>query len=275
MTARPKRVSRAPGSRKTAAAAKESRLSPRQAAAETLKLLRTHANAARAASYQRYFKEPVDYFGLDNETAQKIKRDLFDRVRATWGIPDAVRYCNAMVRDPHMESRGIGYQIVARFVPDAPPELLADVRRWLERTCGNWGLVDNLARSVLAPLLDRHPDLIPQVVSWTDSPNQWVRRGATVAFVPLVRKKKKYLTTAYQIATRLFGDEEDLMHKAVGWLLREAGKPEPERLRRCLLKNGPRIPRTTLRYAIERFPKEERRYLLEATRGEGAGKPHR
>ena len=62
-----------------------------------MKLLRTHANATRAASYQRYFKEPVNYFGLDNETAQRIKGDLFDRVRETWSIQDAVRYCNAMV----------------------------------------------------------------------------------------------------------------------------------------------------------------------------------
>lgn len=269
--ARGDRRSRGPG----AAKAKAPKLSPRQAASETLQLLRTHANATRAASYQRYFKEPVNYFGLDNETAQRIKGDLFDRVKATWGIHDAVRYCNAMVRDPHMESRGIGYQIVARFTPEAPPELLADVKRWLERTCGNWGLVDNLAPSVLAPLLDQHPDLVPEVVSWTDSPNQWVRRGATVAFVPLVRKRKKHLATAYQIAKRLFDDEEDLMHKAVGWLLREAGKSDTERLRRFLLKNGPRIPRTTVRYAIERFPKEERRHLLEATKRDGARKPRK
>jgi 3-methyladenine DNA glycosylase AlkD len=245
---------------------KKSKLSPHQVAAETLTLLRSHANAKRAASYQRYFKEPVHYFGLDNATSQKVKGDVYDRVRGSWSIQDAVRYCDAMVRDPHMEARGIGYQIVARFVSDAPPELLIDVKRWLERTCGNWGLVDNLAPSVLAPLLERHPGLIPQVVSWTDSPSQWVRRGATVAFVPLVSKKKKYLATAYRIAARLFGDEEDLMHKAVGWLLREAGKAEPDRLKKFLLKNGPKIPRTTVRYAIERFSKEERRYLLEATR---------
>jgi 3-methyladenine DNA glycosylase AlkD len=244
----------------------QSKLGPREAAEETLKLLRTNANKTRAASYQRYFKEPVDYFGLDTKSARRIKDDLIARIKGSWTIADAVKFCNAMVEDPHMESRGIGYLVVAHFVPEAPPGLLSDVKRWLEHTCGNWGLVDNLAPSVLAPLLELHPELIPEVVSWTESPNQWVRRGAAVAFVPLV-SKRKHLATAYLIASRLFGDKEDLIHKAVGWLLREAGKTDTKRLEKFLLKNGPKMPRTSVRYAIERFPKDKRKSLLEATKG--------
>lgn len=61
-------------------------------------------------------------------------------------------------------------------------------------------------------------------------------------------------------------EEEDLLHKAVGWMPREAGKADRERLEAWLLEMGSRLPRTTLRYAIERFPKEERKRLLEATR---------
>ncbi len=243
------------------------KLSPSRAAKEMLETLRGSANAARAESYQRYFKEPVNYFGLDTQGARRVKEELLAQVEGSWTIDDAVRFCKAMVRDPHMESRGIGYQVVAHFVAEARPELLDDLHHWLEHTCGNWGLVDNLAPSVVAPLLELHPDLIPTVVSWTDSPNQWVRRGAVVAFVPLVRKKRSYRTTAYRIAVRLFDDEEDLIHKAVGWLLREAGKPDQKRLESFLLKHGPKIPRTTVRYAIERFPKQERQRLLAATRG--------
>lgn len=244
-----------------------SKLTPRKAAEQTLKRLRAKTNKTRAASYQRYFKEPVDYFGVDNQSARQIREELLTEVEASWTIDDAVRFCNAMLKDPHMESRGTGYQVVAHFVATAPPELLDNIKRWLERSCGNWGLVDNLAPSVLAPFLELHPKLIPKVVAWTESPNQWLRRGAAVAFVPLVAKKKTYLASAYRIAANLFKDDEDLIHKAVGWLLREAGKQDPERLKKLLLKSGPNIPRTTVRYAIERFPKDERRRLLEATRG--------
>ena len=64
----------------------------------------------------------------------------------------------------------------------------------------------------------------------------------------------------------LHDDDEDLIQKAVGWMLREAGKADQPRLERYLRANGPSIPRTTLRYAIERFPDGKRRALLAATR---------
>ena len=74
------------------------------------------------------------------------------------------------------------------------------------------------------------------------------------------------LDLVYEIAKRLHADREDLIQKAVGWALREAGKTDPARLERYLRANGASIPRTTLRYAIERFPEAKRRNLLLATR---------
>jgi len=241
------------------------KLTASQGAREVLQRLHAGADPVKAASYQRYFKEPVAYLGLDKQGMEMIKQDFHEQIEGSWTIKDAVSFCKAMVRDEHMEARGFGYQVVARFIDEAPPGLLADIKGWLQRTCGNWGLVDNLAPSVLAPFLELHPDLIPEVVAWTESPSQWVRRGAAVGFVPLVTRKK-FLPPAYRVATKLLGDDEDLIHKAVGWLLREAGKSDPARLERFLLKNGPKIPRTTVRYAIERFPKEDRQRLLVATR---------
>lgn len=238
---------------------------PRRAALEMLELLRGNADAVKAASFQRYFKEPVSVFGVPTPIMKGIKSDLLGEVGKVWTIGDAVRFCEEMIRDPHLEARGFGFQVVAHFIDGAPADLLPTIKGWLEHSCGNWGLVDNLAPSVLAPLLDRHRELVPEVVGWTGSASLWVRRGAAVAFVPLARKKE-HLATAYRVASKLFGDREDLMHKAVGWLLREAGKADMNRLERFLLKNGPRMPRTSVRYAIERFPKDERKRLLEATR---------
>jgi 3-methyladenine DNA glycosylase AlkD len=150
-------------------------------------------------------------------------------------------------------------------VEGADPDLLGHVRRWLEDWCGNWGLVDNLAPSVLSPLLREYPELVPEVKEWTSSENQWVRRGAAVGFVSLV-EDDDFRDAAYEVATALLGDKEDLIHKAVGWLLREAGKVDRDRLEAYLLAQGPRLPRTTLRYAIEKFPKEDRNRIMEATR---------
>lgn len=245
--------------------ARTSGIPPRRAAEEMIATMQRRADPGRAASDQRYFKEPVELYGLSTPVARKMLKDLLAQVKGSWTLRDAVTFCKAMVRDPHLEPRGVGFQAVAAFVGEAGPELVKDVRRWLERSCGNWALVDNLAPSVLAPLVEEHPDVIPEIVAWTRSPNLWLRRGAVVTFVPLARHGQ-CLDTVYDVASRLFEDREDLMHKAVGWLLREAGKTDMPRLERFLRAEGPRIPRTTVRYAIERFPRDERKRLLEATR---------
>ena len=240
-------------------------LAPRPAAKEMIRQMRDQADPGKAASNQRYFKEPVEFYGLDTPTARKMLKDLLAQVKGSWTLRDAVGFCKEMVRDPHLEPRGVGFQVVAAFVDEAGPGLLKDVRRWLERSCGNWALVDNLAPSVLAPLVEKHPEVIPEIVAWTESRNLWLRRGAAVTFVPLARHGK-CLDTAYDVASRLFEDREDLMHKAVGWMLREAGKTDMRRLERFLKAEGSKIPRTTVRYAIERFPKDKRKHLLESTR---------
>ena len=93
----------------------------------------------------------------------------------------------------------------------------------------------------------------------------WLRRAALVTLVPFARRGRR-LVTAYRLAREHFADPEDLLHKAIGWLLRETGKTDGPRLKRFLLRHGPVIPRTALRYAIERFPATERAELLQATR---------
>jgi 3-methyladenine DNA glycosylase AlkD len=92
-----------------------------------------------------------------------------------------------------------------------------------------------------------------------------LRRAALVTLVPLARRGR-FLELTYELAREHFSDREDLIHKATGWLLREAGKTDMPRLKRFVLRHGPAIPRTALRYAIERFPSKERAGLLEATR---------
>ena len=92
-----------------------------------------------------------------------------------------------------------------------------------------------------------------------------MRRAAIVALIPPIRFGLA-LDQVYETAATLQSDRHDLIHKAVGWALREAGKQDAPRLERYLLAAGPDMPRTTLRYAIERFPPAKRRAWLADTR---------
>jgi 3-methyladenine DNA glycosylase AlkD len=228
--------------------------------------MRANADETRAASFQRYFKEPVEVYGVDHATLKARRKEVAAQVRGTWTLSDALVYCEEMIQDPHLEPRGNAFQTVGDFVEEGGPELLEHIHRWLESYCGNWGLVDNLVPSVLSPLLANHPELVSLVVAWTSSPGVWVRRGSAVAFVNLMNEPVM-MDAGYEVALRLQEDDEDLIQKAVGWMLREAGKVDRARLEAFLLEQGSRTPRTTLRYAIEKFPKEDRKRIMEATKG--------
>jgi 3-methyladenine DNA glycosylase AlkD len=231
--------------------------------------LRAAADPQVAQSQRRFFKpwEKISLYGIKTPDVQGIERELYQQVRKSWTYAEALAFCDLMMRDCKLESKGIGLLLLKRYHRHFEEDLIGKSKNWLEGgLCDNWAVTDDLATGVLARLLARFEHLAAQFEEWSGSPNLWVRRASAVVFVKSAGKGR-HLDHAYRIVTVLLPDPHDLIHKASGWLLREAGKADPMRLERCLLKHGPAIPRTTLRYAIERFPEAKRRLILESTRG--------
>jgi hypothetical protein len=98
--------------------AQQSRLTPRRTAEGMIDEIRRRVDPKGAASTQRYFKEPIEVYGLGTSTSRGLMKDLLKRVRSSWTLRDAVAFCRAIVRDPHLEPRGIGFQVVAAFVEE-------------------------------------------------------------------------------------------------------------------------------------------------------------
>ena len=179
---------------------------------------------------------------------------------------DAAELCEHQISDPYVESKHVGLMLLTRYRRQFEPDLLQRAKRWLERNwCDNWAITGHLATRIITSLIDKFAPLAAKVESWDRSPNLWVRRSSAVAFVYLIRKGG-HLDRAYRIATVLEPDTHDLIHKACGWLLCECGKADAPRLEKYLLDHGLAIPRTTLRYAIERFSEAKRRRILAVTR---------
>jgi len=127
----------------------------------------------------------------------------------------------------------------------------------------NWDLVDSSAHLIVGDwLLTRDRRLLRKLARSTIL---WERRVAMVATLAFIRAGESEDTFA--VATILLGDAQDLMHKAVGWMLREVGKHAGEDTLRSFLKeHAAAMPRTALRYAIERFPEAERKAWREVKR---------
>jgi 3-methyladenine DNA glycosylase AlkD len=234
-------------------------------AREIIGWLRQRGDPKRARGVQQYFKHEIVALGIDTATVREFAAGQAKQLTAAWRLADATTLCDRLLREPELETRGLGILILSAFKREFRPDLTRVARRWLEIRLDNWALVDTFCGSVLSPLLEQHPGVEKTLRTWSRARCLWVRRAAIVTLVPFARHGRR-LDTVYELSQEHFEDPEDLMHKAVGWLLREAGKTDAPRLRQFLLRHGPTLPRTTLRYAIERFPFAERRELLISTR---------
>jgi len=223
------------------------------------------ANPTRAQGVQQYFKHAIVALGIDAPTLQDYARQKIKAIKAAWVLADGVALCDRLLQEPELEIRGAGTLILSSFKKEFTPQLTAPAEKWLRTRLDNWALVDSFCGCVLSPLLEQFPPIESTLRQWSHDPTLWVRRAALVTLVPFARRGR-LLDLAYELARVQFSDREDLMHKATGWLLREAGKTDQPRLRSFLLHHGPAIPRTALRYALEKFPVQERMELLAATR---------
>jgi len=191
-----------------------------------------------------------------------LAREIHLAQREQWSLKDAVAFANLLMPDRYLEVKAVGLEVVARHRRDFQPWLLARCKRWLARDYStNWATTDEMCGVVIGPLLVKHPQLIPQMRAWSTHRNMWVRRASIVGLLKPMRTGDT-VDLVYDIAKRLHPDPHDLIHKAVGWALREAGKIDAKRLERYLRANVGIIPRTTFRYAIEKFSPAERARLM-------------
>jgi 3-methyladenine DNA glycosylase AlkD len=230
-----------------------------------MEILRAKRNPARAQAVQKYFKEAIIALGIDSPTMRECIGEQVRILKPALTMDRALELCDRLVGETEFEIRAAGILVLDAFHNEFTPDLLPWAKRWLDARFDNWALVDSFCSSVMSPLFEKHPAIEQTLRAWSGDKSLWVRRASVVTLVPFARKGK-LLDLSYELAQEHFPDPEDLMHKATGWLLREAGKKDMARLRSFVLRHGPSIPRTALRYAIERFPAPERAELLEATR---------
>lgn len=224
------------------------------------------SDRVRAEGAQRYFKEAFKCYGLTAIQIRDLAKEIYQSVKAEWSVDDAIQLCDILLPNPYHEAKGFGILILEKYKKDFPKSLFLKIKNWLSSSyLNNWAAVDVLCPDSVGSLLVTYPELVKEIKTWTNSPNRWVRRASLVSFIKLAQEKV-YLDDIYQISASLFADSDDLIQKANGWLLRETGKRDMERLKKFLLQHGPAIPRTTLRYAIERFDDKKRKSILQDTR---------
>ena len=229
-------------------------------AADILKELFRQRNSAQASGLRRFFKTGPGEYGAGDVfwglTVPQL-RALLAR------MPDvALPVAAELLASPVHEARFFALAaLVLAYAGGSAKERSRIFAFYLARTAriNNWDLVDLSAPGIVGRHLP--PGKGRRVLGRLAKSNRlWERRIAMVATLEHIRRGS--LDNTVWLAARMLDDSEDLMHKASGWMLREAGKRDAAALRDFLARHAARMPRTMLRYAIEKFAPAERRAWL-------------
>ena len=230
-------------------------LTAEQARAE----LRRHASPEKARVAQRYFKTgPGEY--AEGDIFLGMTAAVFRSVaRLFRGMP--LEEIDKLIGSEVHEERSLAlYLLVESYAAADETGKARLVDFYLDhlRFVNNWDLVDGSAPHLLGVHLFRRGKQVLHRLA--RSPRLWDRRVAVLSTLHFIRQGS-YEDTL-KMAGMLLGDREDLMHKAVGWMLREVGKRDKKALETFLEKHAAAMPRTMLRYAIERMPEQKRQTYL-------------
>jgi len=226
--------------------------------------LETLSRPAGDFDASRYFRgdHGLRFYNAGSRHVRALSREIYLAQRDRWTLREALSFADTLMPDPFLEAKAVGLEVLARYKRDFTPSLLGRCKRWLAKNqSANWATTDEMCGAIIGPLLLNHPELVPQLRAWAGHENLWVRRASIVGLLKPMRIGAA-LDQVYATARTLHPDPHDLIHKAVGWALREAGKIDAPRLERYLRANVGIIPRTTFRYAIERFGERARKALL-------------
>ena len=223
---------------------------------EVLKL----KDPARAEALQRFFKTgPGEYgegdifYGLTTPQLRVLAKKFSDL-----SLPDI----STLLKSKVHEERSLALAIlVEQFRKAKDAKLQEKIFKFYikhSKNANNWDLVDSSAPYISGPyLFERDRGLL---FKYAKSKNLWQRRIAILSTFYFIRQKD--FKDSLRIIEILVKDEHDLIHKACGWMLREIGKRDESTLKKFLDKYATKMPRTQLRYAIEKFPPKIREYYL-------------
>jgi 3-methyladenine DNA glycosylase AlkD len=225
--------------------------------------LQKNADLERAVGSQRYFKTGKDeygegdiFLGLSTPVLMGVIKKYYDLT-----LDDLQKLLNSKIH----EYRSAALVILCKQFKRAGEQESGRVKEriynfYLKNTknINNWDLVDISCPTVIGGyLLDKDRSILYKL---SVSDLLWERRISIISTLTFIRQNQ--FDDTLKIAEILLNDKEDLIHKAVGWMLREVGKKDIGVLEEFLLKYGTKMPRTMLRYAIEKFPEEKRKFYL-------------
>jgi 3-methyladenine DNA glycosylase AlkD len=219
--------------------------------------LRRYRNPARAPAEKAYLKSDLEFLGVGLPVMRRTVRAVKQR-HGGLNRPGLRALVGILWETPVFERRMMVVLLLEAFEPLLQPADITLLER-LIRQSKTWAFVDELAIAITGPLVERHPELLGVLDRWARDGDFWLRRSAMLALLRPLRRGHGDFRRFERYADRMLEEREFFIRKAIGWVLRETAKPQPDMVYAWLLPRAARASGVTVREAVK--------YLSSAQRG--------
>lgn len=203
-------------------------------------------------SGESFFKEDVLIHGVKTPIAQKIGREYFKQIKDS-GKKNIFSLCEELLKSGYVEECIIACNWSFNLNKQYQPEDFKIFEKWIEKYITNWAVCDTFCNHTIGIFIEYFPEFVEKIKLWTKSKNRWVKRAAAVSFI-VPAKRGKYLHDVFDIANSLLTDPDNMVQKGYGWALKVAANKHEKEVYNYVMKHKDTMPRTALRYAIEKMP---------------------
>ena len=233
-------------------------------AAHLRTVLKNGGSAPHTEEVQRFFKHEVTSRGWYTAELRKLSRRFTKVIKSDAGLPYLIEVADLLFDGDVLEEKILAVFLLERDVASFSDREFRLFERWLARV-GSWADHDNLAHNLIGPMLVGNAARQQRAFLWAKSKNKWHRRAAAVSLIRAARLKQSFAQIK-RVTAQLLGDDDDMVQKGLGWLLREAAKADPQTTIPFLIGLRNRAPRLVLRTACETLRPAERARVLGAPR---------
>ena len=226
-----------------------------------------NADEAAKKGAKRFFKEEIELYGVKGAIISKISKKAFKSIKDL-SKGEIFELCEQLWASGIIEEAHIACNWSYAVNEQYSEEDFCLFENWIDSYVSNWAICDSFCNHSMGAFLERFPSYIENLKGWTASENRWVRRAAAVSFI-IPAKKGLFKEDILEIADRLLLDTDDLVQKGYGWMLKTLCNNYEEEIYQYVLSKREIMPRTALRYAIEKMPPEMKQEAMKRERKKG------
>ena len=236
---------------------------PNRIANEIRTILKNCGSAEHAKGVQWFFKEDVKSHGWYTAALRTFARDRRREILGEYDLEFLVLVADRLFTGRVLEEKIFAVLLLENLTHKMNQSHFLRFESWIDRI-STWADHDGLVHYLIAPMIGADPKRLPRIFQWAKSPDRWRRRAACVALIQGGRQRE-YLPAIRRLSNLLLGDQDDMVQKGLGWLLRVTAKVAPDETVPYLLKIRSRAPRLVLRTACETLSPSQRKLVLAKT----------